>query len=130
MVLHLGDENLPAVQPGLLSGDSIERIGCPLDEDDDLARIVDFQKLGDTFARLLVCLGRHTRFVSGASVDARINLGEPGHGIADALQRRRARGVVEVDPGDRAAAQDRGPAGPPRRSVHASGRSVKGTLAA
>jgi len=98
--IEYNDENLPAVKAGLLGGDSVEGVGSALDEDDDLARIVDVQELGNTFARLLVSLGRHARLVPGASMDARVNLGEPGHGIADALQRRRAGGVVKVDSGD------------------------------
>ena len=105
MVLHLGDEHLTAVKPSLLGRDSVQGVGGALDEDDDLALAVDVEKLGDAFARLLVRLGRHSRLVSGAAMDARVNLGETGHRIADPFERRGAGRIVEVDSGDGAAPQ-------------------------
>ena len=106
VVLHLRDEDLTTVEPRLLGGDPVERVGRALDEDHDLVLLVDPQELRHQVSRLLVRLGREARFVAGAAVHAGVEVGEAVHDVAHAGQGRRAGGVVEVDPRDRGAAEE------------------------
>ena len=107
MVLHLGDEDLAAIESGFLRGNAVERVGRSLDKDHDLFALVNAEETSDSLARLLVSLGREPRLVSRAAVHAGVEVGELGHHVADPLQRRGAGGVVEVDPGDGSVAVDR-----------------------
>ena len=44
VVLHLGHQHLPAIEPGLLGGDPVQGVGRALDEDDDLRSLVHAEK--------------------------------------------------------------------------------------
>ena len=105
VVLHLRDQHLPAVEASLLGRDPVQGVGRALDEDHDLVRFVDGEEARHQLARVLVCLGREARLVAGATVHARVQVREPVHDVADPGQRRCAGGVVEVDAGDRGAAE-------------------------
>ena len=57
-MLHLGHEDMPAVEPCLLRRDAIQSVCRPLDEDDDLVLVVHAEKLRDQLPGVLVSLGR------------------------------------------------------------------------
>ena len=115
VMLHLGDQDLAAVETCLFGGDSVERIGRALDEDHHLIFFIDAKEFRDQLPRLLVRLGRQPRLVSRPTVNARIEIGERGHHVADPAQGRRAGRIVEVDPGEGRAAEHRNRQVDPRK---------------
>ena len=107
VVLHLGDQHLTPVESRFGRRDPVQRVGRPLDEDDDLVFLIHVEEPRDKLPRLLVCLGREPRLVAGSAVHARVQVGKCGDHVADSVQRWRAGGVVEVDPGRGRAAVNR-----------------------
>src|SRR5438094_5735738 len=108
VMLHLGHEHLPSVEPGLFRCDPVQGVCGAFDEDHDLALLVDPEESRDHLARVLIRLSRQPGFVSGPAVDAGIEVGEAVDHIAHTQERGRARRVVEVDPSDRRSAMEGG----------------------
>ena len=57
VVLHLGDQDLAAVQACVLGRDAIQGVRGALDEDGDLRALVEVQEAGHQLPRVLVGLG-------------------------------------------------------------------------
>src|SRR3989454_8552469 len=107
VVLHLGDQHLAPDESRFRRRDSVERVGGPLHEDDDLVRLIDAEEFRAQLSGLLVRLGGEPRLVAGSAMHARVQVGKCRDHIADSVQWWRAGGVVEVDPGRGRAAVNR-----------------------